>query len=89
MAENIIKKTALAGLIAIGTLAVATTSASAYVACNRWHECWHVGTQPAYPARIGIHVYPDAWRTANPTGYRWRGDRDEHGYYYHGHWRRF
>ena len=85
--KNLLKTGAL-GAAAIGLLAMTATSASAYIACNRFHQCWHVRTQYTYPIALGIVVHPDAWRW-NGRGYRWARDRDDRGYWYRGTWRRF
>ncbi len=89
MAKNALKTATLGTVLAVAAVGATASSASAYIACNRWHDCWHVATKPAYPARLGVTWYEDSWRTAHPTGYHWWGDRDEHGYYWHGRWRRF
>ena len=86
--KTLLKTGALGAVVAIGGLAATTTTASAYIACNRFHQCWHVHTQYTYPPTLGIAVYPDTWRW-NGTGYRWARDRDDRGYWYRGRWRRF
>jgi hypothetical protein len=86
--KTLLKTGALGAVVAIGGLAATTTTASAYIACNRFHQCWHVHTQYTYPPPLGIAVYPDTWRWNRP-GYRWARDRDDRGYWYRGRWRRF
>jgi hypothetical protein len=86
--KTLLKTGALGAVVAIGGLAATTTTASAYIACNRFHQCWHVHTQYTYPPTIGVSVYPDTWRWNRP-GYRWARDRDDRGYWYRGRWRRF
>ena len=76
------------GLAALGIVGATAPSASAYIACNRWHQCWHVRTQYAYPAALRVAIYPDTWRWRG-SGWRWARDRDDRGYYYRGAWRRF
>ena len=85
--KNWLRTGVLAGVVSVGALATAT-SASAYIVCNRWHQCWHAHNQYTYPATIGINVYPDTWRWSG-TGWRWARDRDDRGYWYKGRWRRF
>jgi hypothetical protein len=75
-------------VLAATAIVASATSASAYIACNRWHQCWHVRTQYDYPTTVGIQVYPDTWRWSGP-GWRWAADRDDRGYWWRGHWRRF
>jgi len=76
----------LGAAVTAGTVA-AVTPASAMVACNRFGECWHVRERLVYPPRLGVTWYPDTWTIRQ--GWRWRGDRFDHGYWAHGHWRRF
>jgi len=76
-------KAALAvGAMAAG-LALAATTASAEVACNRWGECWHVHDHIAYPGEVGVVWHPDGWRARHM---HWRHDRFDHGYYRNGVW---
>jgi hypothetical protein len=79
----------LTGAIAVGTLAASTSPASAYVACNRFGECWHVRDHLDYPATTGIVVHEDGWVFDRPGYYRWAKDRPGRGYWEHGHWRHF
>ncbi len=85
--KNVLMTGALGAVAAAGLLASAT-SASAYIACNRFHQCWHVHNRYNYPATVGITLHPNTWRW-NGSGYRWTRDRDDRGYWYHGGWRRF
>ena len=82
---------ALMAAVAAGALAASATSASAYVACNRWGECWTVKDRYTnYPVRLGVVFHDDDWRAAHARHWRWRKDReDDHGYYSHGRWRPF
>lgn len=86
--KSLLKTAAMTALAATAVVASTAPSASAYIACNRWHQCWHVHTQYTYPVAFGINVYPDTWRWSGP-GYRWMRDRDDRGYWAHGRWRRF
>lgn len=84
-----LKTGALSATAAIGIVAATAPTASAYIACNRWHQCWHAGaTRYAYPTRYGINVYPDTWRW-HGAGYRWAADHPGRGYWSHGRWRTF
>ena len=82
---------ALMAAVAAGALAATTTTASAYVACNRWGECWRVKDRYTnYPANLGVIFHDDDWRRAHMRHYRWRQDRDDdHGYYSRGRWHPF
>jgi hypothetical protein len=86
--KTVLATGALGAVVAIGALAVTTTSASAYVACNR-HDCWHVATKPVYPVSFGIQFYPDTWRGYRGRGYHYWGNHPGRGYYDHGRWRRW
>ena len=83
---------ALLAAVTAGALAATTTAASADVACNRWGECWTVRDHyTTYPSSLGVIFHDETWRAAHRGGrWHWRRDRDDdHGYYYHGRWRRF
>ena len=83
-----LKSTVLTAMAAVGVIAATAPSASAYIACNRYGECWHVHQRWAYPRGAGIVFHADNWRFAR-RGWRWAGDRDDRGYWNHGAWRRF
>ena len=83
-----LKTGVVAGLAAFAVASVTAGGASAYVACNRYGECWHVKSRWAYPREAGVVFHADGWRFAH-RGYRWAGDRNDRGYWYHGAWRRF
>jgi hypothetical protein len=88
--KTVLKTGALGAVVAIGALAVTTTSASAYIACNRWHDCWKVPTRVAYPANVGVSWYPDTWVGYRGSGYHWNATVPAgRGYYYRGRWRRW
>jgi hypothetical protein len=82
---SILRSALLKGAIAVAMVGstMAATAASADVACNRWHECWHVHDRLSYPAGVGVIWHGDTWRG---RGYHWRGDRDDRGYYRRGLW---
>lgn len=76
---------AMVGAVASGAWAASAVSASADVACNRWHECWHVHDRYTdYPANVGVVFHDDGWRAGRH--YHWRTDRFDHGYYRNGVW---
>lgn len=88
--KSALAKAALVGAVAAGALAVTSTTASAEIVCNRWNECWHVRDHyPDYPASLRIIFHDDAWRATHHRHWRWRADRDDHGYYNRGRWHRF
>ena len=62
----------MAAILGMGTLALTTGSASAYVVCNNAGYCWHVHPHYGYPAGVGIVVHPDNWRWGTGVHYRWR-----------------
>ena len=83
--KSALVKGALAAAVAAGTLGAAA-SASAYVACNRAGECWHVQDRVDYPAGLGIRFHDEDWGSRHHHGYRWRHDHDGRGYYRNGLW---
>ncbi|HEX3917492.1 MAG TPA: hypothetical protein VHW60_09160 [Caulobacteraceae bacterium] len=74
-------KGAMVAAVVGGTMVA--TAASADVACNRFHECWHVHDRLTYPTGLGIIFHGDTW---HGRGYHWRRDRADHGYYRNGVW---
>ena len=81
-------KGAVATAIVAGTLVATAAPASAAVVCNRWGECWRVRNTYNYPPRFGIVIRDEAWVRAHQR-YHWRRARDDRGYWYRGHWRRW
>ena len=61
-------RTLVLGALA-GAAAVAATAApaSAYVACNRYGNCWHTGERYEYRPAFGVTIHDDSWK--------WRGHR--------------
>lgn len=88
--KTVLTTGALGAAVTIGALAATTTSASAYIACNRWNDCWRVPSRVAYPAGVGVVWHPDAWAGYRGAGFHWRATVPAgRGYYYHGRWRRW
>ncbi len=89
--KSILATGALTAAVTIGAIAATTTSASAYVACNRWGECWRVHDRYTnYPVGLGVVIREDNWWDHHHRHYHWRNDRpDDHGYYDHGGWHPF
>ena len=90
--KSALVKGALIASVAAGAIVATTTTASAYVACNRFGECWRVADRyPNYPLALGVVIHDDAWWAGHPNG-RWhmrRDQNDDHGFYDHGMWRHF
>jgi hypothetical protein len=80
-----LKAAVVGGLGALGVVAMTAPTASAYVACNHYGECWHSRSHWAYPRGAGIVWHSDRWRFSG-RGYRWAGDRAGRGYWRHGAW---
>ncbi|HEY2034476.1 MAG TPA: hypothetical protein VGH02_12395 [Rhizomicrobium sp.] len=84
-----ITRAALAGLLGLGGLALAATSASAYIVCNDDGECWHVHDQYTYPTGFGIVVHDDSWKwdADHDARVHWRWHEHEgRGYWRNGVW---
>ena len=69
--------------MAMGAWATTATTASADVACNQWHECWHVHDRLDYPGNVGVVFHGNGWHGRHM---HWRHDRFDHGYYRNGVW---
>ena len=80
-----ITKLAASALLSAAAIAITSTSASAWVACNREGECWHTHDRYAYRSEFGVVVHPDGWHWRDREHYRWH-DHDGRGYWRHGIW---
>jgi hypothetical protein len=71
-------------------LALTASSASAYIACNRSGDCWHVKERYKYRPDFGISIHPDnwRWRDHDHARYRWR-EHEGRGYWREGVWIQF
>jgi hypothetical protein len=72
-----------------GALMALSTSASAYLACNREGDCWHTETRYSQPG-VSFEYHPDDWYFHR----HWDGDRSDRYHYRawrddsaHGYWR--
>jgi hypothetical protein len=75
--------------VVAGALAITSTAASAFVACNAAGECWHVRERYVYPNPSGVVMHDDGWVFDRPGFYRWVHDHPGRGYWVKGHWHRF
>ncbi len=81
---------ALISLVGAAGLAVSTAPASAYVACDRAGDCWHVQDRVRYPRSAGITIHPDDWRWGRRDRDRYRfREHDGRGYWRGGVWIQF
>ena len=80
-----ITKLASAALLGVAAAAITATSASAWIACNREGECWHVKDRYAYRAEYGIVIHKDDWRWRDREHYVWR-EHEGRGYWHNGLW---
>ncbi|HEX3754994.1 MAG TPA: hypothetical protein VHV26_07955 [Rhizomicrobium sp.] len=84
--KKLLLQSAFAALIGAGGLAATTTSASAYIACNRGGDCWHTHDRYHYPTGFGVVVHRDNWRWRDRGHhYRWH-EHDGRGYWRNGLW---
>jgi hypothetical protein len=75
-------RTFVLGALAGAAAVVATAApASAYVACNRYGDCWRVHERYDYRPAWGIRVYDDNWRWAARDNHRYRWRDYNRGYY--------
>jgi hypothetical protein len=84
-----IKLLLLGAIAGAGTLVALAAPASAYIACNRWGDCWHTESRYSRPG-LSFEYYPDDWyfhRTwEGDRRYRWRAYRGGRGYWRNGVW---
>lgn len=74
-------KTLVLGALAGAAAIMATAApASAYVACNRFGDCWHVRERYDYRPHWGVRIHDDHWRWRARDHYRWR-EHEGRGYW--------
>ena len=81
------KKALLSAALALGGLAATAGGASAYVACNRFGDCWHTETRYAPPG-VRFDYHPDDWYFHQhwDRHTRFRDYHEGRGYYRNGVW---
>lgn len=91
MKSKVIKQALLATAVAAAGLVSTAGDASAYVACNRFGDCWHTDSRVHFP-HVQLSFHTDKWwdRHRNSARYTWHeidNDHDwHHGYWQHGTW---
>jgi len=85
MSKKLLIQGAFAALMGAGAMIATASPASAYIACNRHGDCWHVRERYSYHPSWGITIHDDnwRWREARRHHYRWR----EHHGRDRGYWR--
>jgi hypothetical protein len=83
--ENEMKSLTTTLLVAASALALATTTASADVACNDEGDCWHIKGHADYKPEFKLHVHPDSWKWGEKEHYRFH-EHEGHGYWHSGVW---
>jgi len=80
---------AIAVAVFIGVVTVATT-ASAYVVCNNFGDCWHTDHRDHFANGIIVQYHPDDWYFHQDWGHdnnhHWRDYHNGRGYYRNGVW---
>ena len=71
--------------LAVATLAMTASAASAAIVCNGEGVCWHVRHPYAYHPAYGVVVHPNAWRWGPGGHYAWR-EHAGRGYWRQGVW---
>ncbi|OJU07470.1 MAG: hypothetical protein BGN85_00715 [Alphaproteobacteria bacterium 64-11] len=85
MSKKLLVQSAFAALLGAGVIVATATPASAYIACNRHGDCWHVNERYAYRPTWGVVVHDDHWRWRHRDHYRWR-EHAGRGYWRGGVW---
>jgi hypothetical protein len=88
-----LRNVVLSAVAGAGALMAMSTSASAYLACNREGDCWHTETRYSAPG-VSFEYHPDDWYFHRhwdgdrSDRYRYRAWRDDtaHGYWRNGVW---
>ena len=78
-----IRTLVLGALAGAAALAASAAPASAYIACNRFGDCWRVHERYDYRPAWGITIHDDnwRWRDSERARYHWRD-------YHRGYWGR-
>lgn len=71
--------------LALGTLALTATNASAAVVCNGAGYCWHTQTAYHYEPTFGVTIHPDGWKWDANEHYAWH-EHEDRGYWRDGAW---
>ncbi len=85
MSNKLLIQGALVTLLGAGAIVATATPASAYIACNRYGDCWHVREHYTYRPAWGITVHDDNWRWRDARRHHWR-EHDGRGYWRGGVW---
>jgi hypothetical protein len=80
-----ITKLLTGALLGAAAIAITTTSASAWIVCNREGECWHTHDRYAYHDEFGVVVHPDGWHWRHRDHFTWR-EHEGRGYWHNGIW---
>jgi len=86
-----VKQALLATALTAAGLSGSIGSASAFVACNRFGDCWHTDSRVRFPG-VRLTFHPDTWWDHHKadkhltwhdvdSGHDWH-----HGYWDHGTW---
>lgn len=82
-------RTFIMGAVAAAGLAALASPASAYVACNRYGDCWHTEEHIVAPG-VTFTYHPDDWyfhhRWDRDRRERWRAYHEGRGYWRNGVW---
>ena len=85
---KVLGRIASAALFGAGVLIASMDSASAYVVCNRWGECWRTPYRYQYAPGLRVRFYDDGWYRRHHWRhrYRWREEHEGRGYWRNGVW---
>jgi hypothetical protein len=80
------KNILLAATLAVSGVAATAGSASAYVVCNRFGDCWHTDSRVHFP-HVRLTFHPDSWWERHKLNrhYTWH-DVDSNHDWHHGYW---
>ena len=73
------RQTLLAATLAVGSVAAMAQSASAYVVCNRFGDCWHTDSRVHFP-HVSLTFHADNWwdHHKNNRHYTWHEIDNSH-----------
>ena len=85
--KKIALQAALGAAIGAGALVAFAAPASAYVACNRFGDCWHTENRVTAPG-VTFDYHPDDWYFHQhwDANHHWRDYHEGRGYWRGGVW---
>jgi len=79
---------ALAAVMGVSAVTLASTNASAAIVCNQDGDCWHTQAEYAYQPSFGLSVHQNDWKWKEGEKHAWR-EHEGKGYWKGSNWTSF